>query len=991
MIATYFKQDAIYTKKYGTNCIFLIQCGAFFEVYGQKDKNGKFLNSKIENFSRICDMTIAAKRTPGKTGKQNQTYNGNDIFMAGFSPIERLDKYVMRLTENGFIVPVWIQDENVPSIRSELAIYTPGTNFNLTSREITNNIMCIWIDKKERTLLNKNPVLLCGMSSIDVYTGSANMFEFKEQYFHNPTTYDEMERFYTTYSPNEVIIIYNCSEEHVNDVIKFAAIECDTIHKLSSNNKEGSYYTQIQNCDNQQYQKELLERFYSISDYDNFYETHRFREYSMASVSFCFLLNFIYAIQPDMVRKIKAPVFKNTTDRLILANHSTKQLNIISSRGVNGKLSSVISFLNRCKTSMGKRHLKQQILNPSTNSKFLQREFDIIEYVKNSYGDFKNIHCLLSQICDFERLYRKMVLKKVTPAELVQFNDNLQLIKSINTQLLLDETLKTYLNNCNLSSSYEKISTDLKTKLNLEEASTISTTVFEDNIFNKGIYPELDIEVEKYHEQNDQLNAVKIYLESFISKFEKSKKFTNYIKEHKTDKSGMYFEITKRRSEILKREIQVVSIWPVEISYKSSYNDSAHIFEFDGDNLVFSTGTGNNKKIETPMLRKLYADVVRQKSVVKKHLNKVYIKYVESLQEFKNDIEILIRFVVSLDVLLTKSKLAIDFNYCKPIIKDNKKSFVDAKEMRHLLIEHLNQDEIYVPNDIKLGTEEENGILLYGTNAVGKSSLIKSIGICVILAQSGFFVPCSQFIFKPYKSLFTRILGNDNIFKGLSTFAVEMSELCVILKNSDENSLILGDEVCSGTETTSAISIFLSSLLKLHEKESSFIFATHLHEIVNMKYLDELTCMNMKHMSIRCDDRGNIIYDRKLKMGSGSNIYGLEVCKSLHMPDDFLKRAHEIRRYIHPEEKEVMLSDKSRYNGKKLKGNCELCGDKGVDIHHMIPQKDSDENQFIKFFHQNHKANLMNICKECHVKETLSGRKLRKTKTSEGMRNIESY
>ena len=89
-------------------------------------------------------------------------------------------------------------------------------------------------------------------------------------------------------------------------------------------------------------------------------------------------------------------------------------------------------------------------------------------------------------------------------------------------------------------------------------------------------------------------------------------------------------------------------------------------------------------------------------------------------------------------------------------------------------------------------------------------------------------------------------------------------------------------------------------------------------------------------------------------------------------------------------EHEAHVNQMRRYNGKKLKGNCELCGDKGVDIHHMIPQKDSDENQFIKFFHQNHKANLMNICKECHVKETLSGRKLRKTKTSEGMRNIES-
>ena len=130
--------------------------------------------------------------------------------------------------------------------------------------------------------------------------------------------------------------------------------------------------------------------------------------------------------------------------------------------------------------------------------------------------------------------------------------------------------------------------------------------------------------------------------------------------------------------------------------------------------------------------------------------------------------------------------------------------------MRHCLIEHLQTNELYVANDISLGFDKCNGILLYGTNAVGKSSLIRSIGICIVLAQAGMFVPCSEFTYKPYCKIFTRILGNDDIFKGLSTFAVEMSELRTILNNSDENSLILGDELCSGTETNSAISIFLA-------------------------------------------------------------------------------------------------------------------------------------------------------------------------------------
>ena len=111
----------------------------------------------------------------------------------------------------------------------------------------------------------------------------------------------------------------------------------------------------------------------------------------------------------------------------------------------------------------------------------------------------------------------------------------------------------------------------------------------------------------------------------------------------------------------------------------------------------------------------------------------------------------------------------------KPVIQESGKSFVEAKQIRHILIEQLNQKETYVPNDLSLGTTQ--GILLYGVNAVGKTSLIKALGISVIMAQIGFYVPCESFEYYPYDYIFTRILGNDNIFKGLSTFEVEMSEL----------------------------------------------------------------------------------------------------------------------------------------------------------------------------------------------------------------------
>jgi DNA mismatch repair protein MutS len=238
------------------------------------------------------------------------------------------------------------------------------------------------------------------------------------------------------------------------------------------------------------------------------------------------------------------------------------------------------------------------------------------------------------------------------------------------------------------------------------------------------------------------------------------------------------------------------------------------------------------------------------------------------------------------------------------------------------------------------------------------------------MAQSGFYVPASYFSYKPYKSIFSRILGNDNIFKGLSTFAVEMSELRVILKYADKNSLILGDELCSGTEIESALSIFTSGLIELHEKEASFLFATHFHEILKYDEIKELDRMRVKHMAVHYNrEQDCLVYDRKLTDGPGNRLYGLEVCKSLYLEESFLDRAYEIRNKYNPEGKGMLDQKTSHYNQKMVRGLCEICNENiGEEVHHLSPQKEADKNGFIGQFHKNHVANLTNVCEKCHDK-----------------------
>jgi DNA mismatch repair protein MutS len=237
-------------------------------------------------------------------------------------------------------------------------------------------------------------------------------------------------------------------------------------------------------------------------------------------------------------------------------------------------------------------------------------------------------------------------------------------------------------------------------------------------------------------------------------------------------------------------------------------------------------------------------------------------------KDWYEKIEVLIQWTIRLDIIICKAYIANKYNYCRPTICEKEQSFFDVEGLRHVLIEHIQTNELYVTNDLDLSddTSEYNGILIFGTNAVGKTSFIRAVGIVIIMAQSGLYVPCSRLSYKPYTAIFSRILGNDNIFKGLSTFAVEMSELRIILKMADKNSLVLGDELCSGTEIESALSLFTSGLIDLHEKCATFLFATHFHEITKYDEIKSLRRMGLKHMAVHYDKSADsLVYDRILK------------------------------------------------------------------------------------------------------------------------------
>ncbi len=982
MIRNYFAAEAKYIKKYGENTIFLMQCGSFFEVYSVKGRDGEFKSHQITTFSKVCDMTIAKKKS---------TYNGRQIFMAGFSPVERLDRYVNKLNDAGYTVAVHTQDPTVPSIRTELGVFSPGTNFDIKNREITNNLVCIWLEKQGESLLNKAPRITCGMCSIDIFTGTADTFESTEPYLRTPTTFDEVERFYSTYCPKEIIIIHNLPDPELEDALLFIGVDCPMVHKVSLDDPETGHQKEALNCEKQTYQKEILERFYDVNDYDSFYESLQFKGYPVATQAFCFLLDFIYGHNPNLVKSIKEPTFGNVTDRLVLANHSLQQLNIVGT-GRRGRLSSVVEAMNRCKTPMGKRKVRQMILNPTANADFLSREYAAVSHIKDGFENYKFVRDEFAQVADFERLYRKIILAKLTPGDIARIHSNIKTIMRVAKQLKRDAVVQEYVAIPTIAKACKKIKAYLGKKLNMKVASHIASVSFETNIFKRGEYPELDSLEKAYVESEDALAAAQRFLGNLVGGDQKGQiRGHHTVKVHRTDKSGVSLILTARRASKLKSVLSALPSIPAlpPLEYTSTYDGTQLSLVVCAEHVKFSAASGSNRRIDSPAVTQIYTNILRTKANLKEKLASVYAQFVASLREYAPEIDVLIRYVTCLDVLTTRAHLAIKYRYCQPAIdREAHKSFVDAEGLRHPLIEQLQQDELYVPNDIALGgATAADGALLYGTNAVGKSSLIRALGVSVILAQAGFFVPCTSFSFKPYRAIFTRILGNDNIFKGLSTFAVEMSELRTILKRADEHSLILGDELCSGTETTSAISIFCAGVIQLQARRSTFLFATHFHELTGMQCIRELTKLRMVHMTVRYDRASDmLVYDRKLQDGPGDSMYGLEVCKALALPDDFLQLAHDIRRRRAPTVRRLLAAKTSRYNAKKLKGNCEACGAVGADTHHLQPQEGADTDGFIGHFHKNHPANLIVLCKRCHAQKTRGKLKEKRVKTSRGKR-----
>lgn len=914
-----------YKRKYGDKTIVLMQVGSFFELYSITEDT----DSEIYKIADVCNILISKKN------KSISEVNSSNPLMAGF-PLYTISKYQNILLQNNYTIVMIEQITEPPNPERKVTeILSPGMNINSNTKK-TNYLMSIYYEKI-------NNLLLVGISFLDISTGKSYVYEIGSTKDDTDIVNNEVYRLIISYNPCEIVFLSDCSltKTDKKEIIVNLNLNNILIHRLWNE------YEYIDVMKDIKYQEKILKKVYkSIKTQLSIIDLLNLEYLNLARISFCYLLQFAYDHNSDNLNDIYKPEILEINKYLNLEYDSTLQLNIIS---LNNNDKPLIDILNKCNTAFGSRLFKERLLNPIISKKELGERYKKIDNLLTD-NRYKEIIKYLKKILDLERIKRKLILEKLNPHEWSGFNISLE-----NCLNILN-----FLNYDNESKELEEIIDYYINVIDIDSACKYNLNEIKGSIFKTGIYSDID-ELDKEHKKI--IKDIDFIIYDVINVGKRYNTDTNCKLEF-TDRDGYYINITKKRYQNLEKYRKTYKI----VSQQQGY------LKITTDELIEYSKNLNDCLI---------------------NLSQLSLKYYKSfmtdfIYKFNKKLENIIYIIADIDITCCNSKNAYENRYYKPnFITDNEDyecGIINAKDIRHPVIEIINQNTQYIGNDIRL---DKKGMLLYGVNSSGKSSLMKAVGLNIIMAQSGMYVPSKEFYYEPYHHIFTRIFGSDNIYKGLSSFTVEMIELRNILKRSNKYSLILGDEICNGTETTSGISIVASSINTLIEKSCSFIFATHLHELVNIKLMKDYIDMckiDIYHLHIKIVD-DVIYYERKLKEGTGSSVYGIEVCKALDMPNNFMLNAEKIRKEIQGIDTFIIGLNKSHYNKEILIEKCHICNEKVDDIHHINYQCNADENGFFDNFHKNAKHNLVTLCKKCHQKEHDNRIKIRGyIETSEGIK-----
>lgn len=981
----YIEYTETYRKKYGELSVVFMQVGDFFELYAI-DNDTEKAGADIYTVCDLCNIQVSRKN---KSILENSRQNP---LMAGF-PIAIVSKHIQTLVQHQYTVIIIRQVTPPPNPKREVTeIISPSTLSQPQGSENTYLMALFW-EYNPIQFSSSSGQWSVGMCCVDVTTGDVHVSDAFPKLSDPHFAKDEAYRWMQAIQPREILLISDCdTDELVQGLMQDLQIPhvkiYRSVHEYWGHDKIPIYQKIA-------FQEQTFEKIYAKQHgMISFIDAFDLEKSEHIRMSMMFAFQFIFEHNEKMMECLKPPQRYEPAKYLNVHYNALLQLNTISNTPGEKPL---LSILNRCATAFGGRLFKEHLLNPILCIDTLEQRYNKIEWWMNC-PELHTVRKRLSSIFDLERYARRILLEQLAPCEWVS------IASSMDSCRKLVEIVKKYILEHNadnidkdievLENILQQLEPFIKEKLIIEEASKFWLHDIRGNVFYPTIYTELDKVQEDMDFKMTQLYQLATILSSYVANGSEQ----SICKVESNDREGYYLSITKKRWEGILARLQKDNIETITIHaiYPSDSTDAEHVIYIKDFKAKPISSSSTVLRLTHVFVERLSHDILLDQRKVSTMATEAYMDF---MRENKSCIAMNLTNMVSIlsdmDVSITHAKNALEFCYQRPKLdKKSTKSYIQASKLRHPIIERIQTQYTYIPNDISLG-QDKDGWLLYGINASGKSSLMKAIGLNIIMAQAGSFVPCESLMLRPYQYIFTRISGADNIYRGMSSFTVEMTELRNILNRCNENSLVLGDELCAGTEALSALSIVASGIESLAQKKASFVFATHLHELLQLECIPEN--VDVYHIHIEIDENtGSIIYDRHLSKGSGHPYYGLEVCKALQLPDDFLRRAHMYRRKIQDQPNTIVNEKKSNYNKTLFMDTCQVCGKKSTETHHIMYQKNAEVNK--KYKHVGHiglhsKSNLVSLCEQCHLREhqgelkiegylqTSEGKKLRVRKT----------
>ncbi len=735
-------------------------------------------------------------------------------------PYHAAETYINRLIDKGYKVAICEQVEDPKTAkgivkREVTRIVTPGTNLNMQELD----------EGKNNYLMS----IVCvgdhfGVSTADITTGDCYVTEIDEE----RKLWDEINKFL----PAEIIC---------NDAFLVSGVDVDDLRNrlhISVFALE-SWYFGDDLC-----KQTLLEHF-KISSLEGL----GLGDYDSGVIAAGSLFRYLLDTQKNTMEHMNK-IIPYTTDRyMVIDSSSRRNLELVETLREKQKRGSLLWVLDKTKTAMGARMLRNFVEQPLIDADAINERLDAVTELNMQAMLREEIREYLNPVYDLERLVSRISYRSANPRDLLAFKMSLEMIPHIKN-LLANFTSPLLVRINEQMDGLE----DLYTLLEASITEDPPLAVKEGGIIREG-----------YNEQVDTYRNSKTQGKSWLAQLEAEEKEKTGIRNLKIKYNkvfGYYLEVTNSFKDLV----------PEYYTRKQTLT--------------------NAERYITPKLKELEDMILGAEDKLFALEYDLFCQVREKLAAQIPRIQETAKAIAQLDVYASLSVVAQRNNYVRPTV--NTKGVIDIKNGRHPVVEKMINNDMFIANDTYLDNGSKRVSVITGPNMAGKSTYMRQTALIVLMAQIGSFVPAEKAKIGVVDRIFTRVGASDDLASGQSTFMVEMTEVANILRNATAKSLLILDEIGRGTSTFDGLSIAWAVIEHISNTKllgAKTLFATHYHELTEL----EGKIPGVNNYCIAVKERGDdIVFLRKIVKGGADKSYGIQVAKLAGVPDSVLDRAKEL-------------------------------------------------------------------------------------------------